>query len=380
MQNKKSKPGILLPPAVGYSLSLFLKLLRQNKVSPSYYLRIVAIVLINLVNTPFRAFERKYINPRFSTAKIENDPVFIIGHWRSGTTHLHNILCRDNRFGYTTTYQSVFPDTLFGIAGRGLFRFFTKVLIPGKREGDNVQLNADFPQEEEFALGDKTPLCFYYFWMFPHGMADFYDTSVRFLNVPNDRKEKWLSDYKLLIKKALKNTSGQIYLSKNPPNTGRIKELTMMFPNAKFIHIHRNPVEVFLSTRNFYEKMMPHLQLQKIKPEKVIDSIIFTYKSIMDDFMEAKNLIPEGNIVEVSYNELESTPLKLLEGIYNKLDISGFEDIKPVFERYLKQSKGYKKNDHTITSSMLSRLKNNWGYIMKRYEYDIPSNLIITDR
>ena len=31
---------------------------------------------------------------------LEHDPVFILGHWRSGTTFVHNVLSCDKHFGY----------------------------------------------------------------------------------------------------------------------------------------------------------------------------------------------------------------------------------------------------------------------------------------
>ena len=37
---------------------------------------------------------------------LEHDPVFILGHWRSGTTFMHNVFSCDKHFGYNTTYQN----------------------------------------------------------------------------------------------------------------------------------------------------------------------------------------------------------------------------------------------------------------------------------
>ena len=242
--SKSEKKGILLPPAIGYSFKILVNLIQKNKINFRYYTRLLAIIIVNLINFPFRAYERIWINPKFKNKSISKEPIFILGHWRSGTTHLHNLLCQDSQMGYTTTYQSVFPDTLFNKLGRFLFQGFSKILIPGKRAGDNVILGSSLPQEEEFALGDKIPISFYFFWMFPRKILKYYDEHIRFKNVNLEIRILWQSHYKLLIKKALKNTNRPIFLSKNPPNTGRIKVLLEMFPKAKFIHIHRNPLEV----------------------------------------------------------------------------------------------------------------------------------------
>ena len=45
---------------------------------------------------------------RLASQPLEHDPVFILGHWRSGTTFVHNVFSCDKHFGYNTTYQTVF--------------------------------------------------------------------------------------------------------------------------------------------------------------------------------------------------------------------------------------------------------------------------------
>lgn len=377
--SKNQKPGILLPPAVGYSFKILFHFYKANKITFKYYPRLIVLGLINLINFPFRTYERIFINPAFTNKSIDEDPIFILGHWRSGTTHLHNILSQDPQMGFTTTFQSVFPDTLFNKAGRFIFENFTKLLIPGTRKGDNVTLATANPQEEEFALGDKTLISFYYFWMFPRHIMKYYNSFVRFQGVSKEDITAWKMDYRLLIKKALINTKRRRFLSKNPTNTARIKVLLEMFPNAKFIHIHRNPVEVFLSTHHFFEKMMPHLQLQSIEQEKLDDHIINLYKSLMNDFFDQKEFIPSGNLIEISYEELEENPEALIKSIYDKLNISGHDLANPFFHAYLKQMESYSKNKHKIKKDQLHNILEEWAFAMQKLNYNIPLNIEITD-
>lgn len=376
---KNNKKGVLLPPAVGYSLKVLIHLIGKHKIPLQYWPRLLAISLVNLINLPFRTYERLVINPKFRMRSIHKDPIFIIGHWRSGTTHLHNILSQDPQMAYTTTYQSVFPDTLFNKLGRFLFVGFSNLLIPGTRKGDNVTLGMSLPQEEEFALGAKTPICFYYFWMFPKNIIVYYNNYIRFKKIKKGQLKSWKSDYKLLIKKAIKNTNREIFLSKNPPNTGRIKILLEMFPNAKFIHIHRNPIEVFLSTQNFYKKMLPHLQLQNIDQSEVDKNILKIYKELMIDYFEQKKLISSDNLIEVSFEQLEDNAMSILEKIYKKINLKGFERAQPKFHNYLDSIRAYKKNKHIIKRKMLDKLLIECDFTMKKLNYKIPKNLEIID-
>jgi hypothetical protein len=378
-KSKKSKPGILLPPAVGYSFSILWKLVKSNEIPPRYYLRLLAVTLINIINMPFRAYERTFINPKYQEKTIDMEPVFILGHWRSGTTHLHNLMCQDPKMGYATTYQSVFPDTLFNIAGRFIFKNFTRLLIPGRRKGDNVKLDPSLPQEEEFALGDKTPVCYYYYWMFPRRILEYYDSFVRFKNITKNDLHAWQGDYKLLISKSLKNTNRQRFLSKNPSNTGRIRVLLEMFPNAKFIHIHRNPVEVFLSMRNFFDKMLPPLQMQSISQDDIDANNIAIYKNLMKDYLEQRDLIPEGNLFELSFDELEENPEEVLKDIYNRLKLPGFHETLPMIKQYLVNMGSYKKNKHYITKTQLQKVQDEWGFAKDEFGYDFPKNIKVID-
>lgn len=376
---KNKKKGFLLPPAIGYSLKILIHLILTNKIPLHYYPKALLIILINLINFPFRTYERIVINPKYRKKLIKQNPIFIIGHWRSGTTHLHNLLCKDHQMGYTTTYQSVFPDTLFNKLGRFLFEGFSRLLIPGTRAGDNVTLGSSLPQEEEFALGDKTPISFYYFWMFPKNIIDYYNSFIRFENIDKKQLKKWKSDYKLLIKKALKNTDREVFLSKNPPHTGRVKELLDLFPEAKFIHIHRNPIEVFLSTQNFFNKMLPHLQLQNFSQEEIDDVVLKIYKNLMQDYFFQKNLIPQGNLIEVPFEQLEENPMIVLKNIYEELNLKGFEIAQPEFQKYVERMKSYKKNTHVIKRTQLEKIISDWDFSFKQLNYDIPDNLEIID-
>jgi hypothetical protein len=378
-EKKQTKKGILMPPAVGYSFQILLGFVFKYKIDFRFVFRFIITVVVNIINWPFRTYERLIINPKYKRSSGIESPIFILGHWRSGTTHLHNLLCKDPQMGYTTTYQSVFPDTLFNKLGYFLFEGFARFLIPGKRAGDNVTLGTELPQEEEFALGDKTPISFYYFWMFPRKIRLFYKRFIRFEGIDNAKKNRWKANYKLLIAKSLKNTNTELYLSKNPPNTGRVKLLLEMFPNARFIHIHRNPIEVFLSTQNFLKKMLPHLQLQNISQKEINKELIHLYEQIMTDYFQQKSLIPEGNLVEVRFEDLEKNPMSLLKRVYSELDISGFESAEPGIQDYVNSMKSYKKNNHVLSKKQLDILIEAFDFTMKKLNYSVPLNIDILE-
>ena len=128
--------------------------------------------------------DRRY-DKRLKNQAINMEPVFILGHWRSGTTFVHNVLAHDKHFGYTTTYQTVFPHMMMW--GQPMFKKTMAWLMPDKRPTDNMELNVDLPQEEEFALSNMMPCSYYDFWFLPQNMLEYCD---RFLTMKTATPEE----------------------------------------------------------------------------------------------------------------------------------------------------------------------------------------------
>ncbi len=71
--------------------------------------------------------------------------------------------------------------------------------------------------------------------------------------------------------------------------------------------------------------MLPPLQLQGISEDEIDINIISIYKKIMSDYLQDKKNIPTKNLVEISYKELEKSPLAVLQQIYTHLGLDNFE-------------------------------------------------------
>ena len=121
------------------------------------------------------------------------------------------------------------------MALQGLFKPTMGWLMPDKRPTDNMELAPDLPQEEEFALNNSCPFNYYNFWFFPERMNEYCDKYLTFKDIQPDELAEFKKAFEKLVKISLWNTGGTQYLSKNPPHTGRMKALTELYPNAKYI-------------------------------------------------------------------------------------------------------------------------------------------------
>ncbi len=324
-------------------------------------------VICRILSTCVPFQERKY-KKLLADKPMENDPLFILGHWRSGTTFVHNIFAQDKHFGYTTTYQTVFPHYVMAL--QGFFKPTMGWLMPDKRPTDNMELAPDLPQEEEFAINNSCPFNYYNFWFFPEKMNEYCDRYLTFKAITPKEEQAFKDNFEKLVKISLWNTNGTQYLSKNPPHTGRLKTMSELFPNAKYIFLMRNPYTVFESTRNFYTNTIKPLELHSIPLEQMEQNILRNYMELYRAYKEQKKYVPEGNIYEVRFEDIEQDALGITEKIYHDLNIPGWEEARPDIEKYIGGKKGYKKNKYNYDPRTVELVNQHWGEVLDEWGYE----------
>ncbi len=330
-------------------------------------------VLCRLISLLGFAEDMRY-NKLLRDKSIESDPVFVLGHWRSGTTFVHNVLSCDKQFGYTTTYQTVFPNIM--LFGQGFFKPIMARVMPDKRPMDSLELKPDLPQEEEFALSGMVPYNYYNFWFFPKDMLEYCDRYLLMKDYTEEERRGFAEAFVRLVKISLHNTGGKRYLSKNPPHTGRVAELLKIFPNAKFIFLMRNPYTVFESTRGFFSQTIVPLKLQDISEAELQGNFVEVYKQLYDKYQEDKELIPEGNLIEIKFEDYEADPIEATRKIYETLSLEGFDEALPAMKEYVGGKKGYKKNKYNYAEETVSVVEKSWSRSLKEWGYSLATEKI----
>lgn len=354
---------------VGADWHTFCEMTKGQEIEAKYRGKYLLTKSVCRILSPLAAVQDKKYKELLAEKPLENDPVFILGHWRSGTTFVHNIFAQDKHFGYTTTYQTVFPHLM--MFGQPMFKKTMGWLMPDKRPTDNMELAPDLPQEEEFALSNMMPYSYYDFWFFPKRMQEYCDRYLTFEKITPHELEVFKTTFEKLVKISLWNTGGTQYLSKNPPHTGRVKALVELFPNAKFIYLMRNPYTVFESTRNFFNNTIKPLELQHISEEQMEQNILESYTKLYKAYEKQKQFIPEGNLFEVKFEEFEKNALETTRKAYAQLQIPGFKEAEPAIEAYVNKKKGYKKNKYEYKPRTVQLVNEHWGYALKDWDYEI---------
>lgn len=372
---KQQKEEFKIPPVstlIGSTIPNFFRVLYMGKPGIRFYPKLALTFLVILISTPFQIFEYFFYKKKVANYKFKKPPIFVIGHWRSGTTHLHNLLCKDPTHSYVTTYQGVFP---YNLKSKWIFKTFMKINIPDKRPSDNVKLSPDYPQEEEFALSSMIETSFYHFFYFPSLNDTFFEKYIRFNGLSKEKVKTLKRRYNELLVKADLSFDRDRLVIKNPVNTGRIKFLLELYPDAKFIHIYRDPVTTFFSTVKFFNSLFPTTSLENYQEEFVKSKIIQNYKKLMSDYFEAKELIPKENLYEIKFEEFETNSLHYLKEIYDHLHLDSWNLAEGYFKKYVQAQKSYKKNAYKLKKSDTDVLVPEWGEIIKKLGYPIPESL-----
>jgi hypothetical protein len=357
-----------LQPLVFGSFINVVGLMIQNRVDEAFIPRAILVSLISFLTAPLRLLERLHYGRQVKRSRISDPPIFIIGHWRSGTTHLHNLMCQDEHLIGVSTLQTIAPEMCF--IGDKTIKSIAEKILPATRVMDNMAWSMDSPQEEEFAIANMSPYSFYHHWTFPRKARYYFEKYALFNEVPKKVIAKWKEIYVSILTKAGLHKGGKRLVIKNPTNTGRIKVLLELFPNAKFIHIYRDPYRVYLSTKHLYRKTLPITQLQEISDAETEDNILLFYKELMQRYLADKELIPPENLVEVKFESLEENPLEELQRIYEQLGLPGFEMAKAVFQSYMHARADYQKNQYEgLDQDLIAKVNQHWGFAIETWGY-----------
>ena len=360
----------------GGSFTNWVRLLRENGgLEKKYLLRGMYISMLTLLLMPFRRYEEVKFGEQIEQTAIKEPPIFIIGHWRSGTTHLHRLIGQDPALAFPSLLQTIVPN---GFLSSGLLRWILKESAPEKRAMDNVILKPEFAEEEEYALANLSPIAFYHGFCFPKQMRPIFERYVLFEGVEQEVIQEWQRLYLYFVKKITFCEGGKRLLLKNPANTGRIKALLELFPDAKFIHIYRNPYIVFASTMNWISKELSMYNLQDVSPAEIEAYAFENYERLMKKYFSDNVLIPEGHLSEVSFEAFEAEPLREVERIYRELELPGVEgsqwqQTQGKFRDYLTSVAGYKKNTYHLDDTTIQKVNQRWGFAIEKWGYQVPN-------
>lgn len=332
-----------------------------------YFLRMILSLPLSFLQ--YMIFDRK-----INRTVISQAPVFILGHYRNGTTYLQKLLIKGNHYGYLTNYDALFANSnlLLGRRIRGVFQNVINLFrIKNPFFNDSILLLSEPTEEDDYLMNRVSAYSAYWGLLFPKKWREWLNCSIQ-MSIP-EYLEGWKKEYLKTLKYITFKNRGKKLILKSPPNTERVRILLEMFPDAKFIFIYRNPYYMYYSIRNMWKKaILGYYSVQKIT-EKELDDIVFDHFDYLTErYLQDKSLIPRGNLIEISYEDLMRIPFDIIRQIYSELDLPGFEKIRDDLKLQIANEMSYKPFQFSFSDEICHIIEARWGKYLRLWNYSSP--------
>ncbi len=255
-------------------------------------------------------------------------PIFILGHWRSGTTLLHELMSLDGALLSPTTFQCFNPQRFL------LTR--TPAYGEAARPAGDVVVTTSSPQEEEFALLCAGAVSLYEAFLFPNALqhadrlcdpdclepadADFWDATL------------------MSFLRAVSHAGGhhKRLLLKSPSNSFRVPRLRRLFPDAVFIHLTRDVEAVRASTVRMWETMWHRYAIGRPLIAAALEANVSrVHESLEMKLRQSIADLPVSSVVTVSYDELVADAPGALARLYRALELGDCGKLSAGYTEYL---------------------------------------------
>jgi hypothetical protein len=341
----------------GAPVDRIVRLLRRNRIRPAALPRLLPVLWVGLWASYWARREEAVYGARLRDLPTPRDPIVIVGHWRTGSTFLHQLLTLDPRLTAPTTLQCVLPSG-FLVAGRYIEPVMRRALSP-TRPMDQVRLAPEEPHEDEFALLrmiEHSPL---ERLIFPQSARYFLlDETPRF--VREDEVAAWGEALAGFVKK-VGYAAGKRVVLKNPFHSVRISLLRTLFPAARYIHIRRDPVAVIPSTQRMWAILGRSLTLGPWYGPPRMEEIVDVYQTMATRLEADIAALPAGQCAEIRFEDLEADPLRSLRSLYAELELAFEPEHETRVRAFLEGLRDYRKNSYTLNPEVASLIRTRLG-------------------
>lgn len=364
------KPGLTPPFWAGGDVPAWGRLLARNgfAVHRGRWVRAALVTAASVAQTALRFAQQAVHGHEIARAELRHAPVFVLGHWRSGTTLLHELLARDPRHAAPTTYDCFNPHHF--VLTRSWLPGLLRRFAPARRPMDAMAAGWDRPQEDEFALallGQPSPYERIAFPNRPAAGAAALDLSG--LSPPTVRA--WERAFARFISALTVAHCGRRLVFKSPPHTARIPVLLRLYPDARFIHLVRDPYTVYASTLNLWRVLFTAHGLQRPSWAGLPEYVLDTFARLHAAYTRGRGLIPSGRLYELRYEDLVRDPLGRLEAAYRGLGLGDFEPARRSVEEYLAGVRDHEAGTHVLTAEEYRAINSRWAAFFDQYGYPV---------
>lgn len=359
--------------ASGMSPLAWLRLLHQHhwRMDRQGAWAAMGIVLDGLVLRQLTAgLDQLLYSRAVSATAISKPPLFIIGHWRSGTTHAHNLLTLDPQHCFPNGFQCFRPRQ-FLVTERLFLERLRAGNAPRTRPMDDMTFDLANPQEDEFALVNMDLPSPYLTMLFPNEPP----CHPEYLTLQLDAAalEQWKQGFLTFLKRLqYHHGNDKRLVLKSPTHTARIRVLAELFPQARFLFLVRDPYVVIHSSIRT-ATILAHVFGLEGPDETMVAretmKTLRTYRLLHEAFLRDQALLQENQLMQLRYEDLIADPLTSLQQVYTTLELGDFERLRPALVQQLEQERNYQTRTQEPPQRLVALINEHLGDLVARFGY-----------
>ena len=296
-------------------------------------------------------------------------PIFVTGLPRSGTTFLFNLLSLDKNHRSPFYWEIMSPLPLAKKEKQRIWRQrkinlelrFARAIIPKLRAMHHIR--AETPEEcELIATMNIRSFVYMCFADVPEYVEYLKDCSFKSVFLWHKRFFQTLEF----------TGRPNRWLLKDPSHIGHIPDILSAYPNAKFINIHRNPLESVGSFCSLTKNIRTAFS-KNVNQAKIGRTVLDFWQHNLNKGITDREMLGPNQIVDIAYRDFISDPLGEIKKTYSILGFDVDIETENKIEQYLINQKSLKKQKHSYSLNDFglteNDVKNQFHDYMMNYDF-----------
>jgi len=312
-------------------------------------------------------------HPELADQKVDG-PVFVCGLARTGTTLLHELLAQDPRNRVPMLWEMMFsvppPETATFSTDSRISRAHRDIAMLDL-------IDPAFPSMHENA-GDRPNECIFIFAL--QFLADYfvgqYNIPSYSIGMAGRDLDPVYAYHKRVLQLLQSRHAGERWVLKSPAHIARLDHLFSVYPDARVVVTHRDPLRVISSISNLFTS------LRSMRSNAVRDDVagaVFVQQMMLQIYLQLCEQLAgrSEQIVDVVYRDLVRDPIGVVAGVYERWGIPFSDEARAKMRAYLEANPQGKHGVHeySFEETGLDLAAERVKFEAYQARFDVPSEV-----